>query len=119
MTQVLTSTDIARTLAQLGRDLDAAVDAIREADHDATQKRAAFDLAYSKSFVRAEGSMDVRRHLAVIETHQLRVDADVAEALVRHLKRRIDAISKRIEVGRSIGTSMRAELSLAGSRDML
>ncbi len=118
MTQVLTSTDVARTLARLGRDLDDAVEAIHQADDDAVQKRAAFDLAFSRAFVAGDGSVDLRRHKAVIDTHQLRLDADVADALVRHLKRRIDAISKRIEVGRSIGTTVRAESSLAGSRDM-
>lgn len=113
---VLTSSDVAQQLGLLGRELDLTVEQIREADFDATKKRGAFDLAYSRAFVGADGSMEIRKHLAVIATFQLREAADVADALVRHLRRRIDAVGKRIEVGRSIGTTVRAESSLAGSR---
>jgi hypothetical protein len=114
----MTSNDVAQQLANLGRELDVTVEQIQVADLDATRKRGAFDLAYSKAFVKAEGSMDLRKHLAVIDTYDQRMEADVADALVRHLRRRIDAISKRIEVGRSIGTTVRAEVSLAGSRSI-
>ena len=57
--------------------------------------------------------MEQRKHLAVVAVHQLRLDADVADALVRHLRRRIDATKVRIEVGRSYGAAIRAELNLA------
>jgi hypothetical protein len=42
------------------------------------------------------------------------LEADVSEAVVRHLRRQIDAIKTRIDVGRSYGAAVRAELALGG-----
>lgn len=115
MTAPANATEVARGLAKLARELDDTVNALRVADEDATRKRVAFDLAFSKAFVGAEGSMDQRKHLAVIGTHLLRDEAEVADSLVRHLRRRLDALRVRIDVGRSYGAAIRAELVLAGS----
>jgi len=88
------------------------VQALEMADRDATEKRAAHDLAFSRAFIGEVGSVEQRRHLAVIATHQQRLAADVADALVRHLRRRIDAVKVRIDVGRSYGAAIRAEIEL-------
>lgn len=115
MTVPANATDVARGLANLARELDGTVNALQVADEDATRKRLAYELAFSKAFVAAEGSVDHRKHLAVIETHPLRDEAEVADSLVRHLRRRLDALRVRIDVGRSYGAAIRAELALAGS----
>lgn len=112
MSGQMTANDIALNLAQLARDLDSAVATLQTAERDAVEKRAAADLALSRAFMGAQGSMDLRKHQAVVETHQARLDADVADALVRHLRRRIDALKTRIDVGRSLGAAIRAEVAL-------
>jgi chromatin segregation and condensation protein Rec8/ScpA/Scc1 (kleisin family) len=114
----LSPNQVAAHLAELARDLDTTVSQLKEADRDATEKRAAADLANSRAFLEATGAMDLRKHQAVVSTAQQRLDADVAEALVRHLRRRLDALRVRIDVGRSYGAALRAEIGLAGSRDM-
>lgn len=111
----ITPNDVALNLASLARDLDKAVDTLQTAERDAVEKRAGADLALSRAFIAAAGSMDMRKHLAVVETHQQRLDADVADALVRHLRRRIDALKTRIDVGRSLGAAIRAEIALGGT----
>jgi hypothetical protein len=111
----LTPNDVALQLAQLARDLDATVKALNEAERDAVEKRAAADLALSRAFLNATGAMDMRKHQSVVETHDKRLDADVAEAVVRHLRRRLDAIKVRIDVGRSLGAAIRAEIALGGT----
>lgn len=112
-----TPTEVALQLARLARDLDDTVRALESADRDATEKRAAYDLAFSRAFLSAEGSVDYRKHWAQQHTHEQRLAADVADALVRHLRRRIDAIKTRIDVGRSYGAAVRAEISLAGHEE--
>lgn len=114
MTAPANPTQVAQQLAALARDLDVTVQQLEVADRDAVEKRAGADLAFSRAFVAAVGSVDLRKHLAQIETHQLRMDADVADALVRHLRRRVDALKTRIDVGRSFGAALRAEISLTG-----
>ena len=106
----LSARTVVLQLAALARELDATVTSLRAADLDATEKRHAADLAESMAFVKAEGSMDLRKHLARIEAAPLEKEALVAEAVVRFLRQRINAIATRIEVGRSAGAALRAEL---------
>lgn len=112
MTAPQTATEVALQLAKLGRELDQLVRQLEMADRDATEKKAAYDLAFSRAFIAETGSVEQRRHLAVVETHRLRLEADVADALVRHLRRSVDAVKVRIDVGRSLGTAIRAEIEL-------
>lgn len=107
-----TPNDIALQLSRLARDLDDTVRQLEAADRDAVEKRAAYDLAYSRVFISAEGSVDLRKHQATKATHDLRLAADVADALVRHLRRRLDALKVRIDVGRSLGAAIRSEIRL-------
>ncbi len=116
-TGTLSPNQVAAQLAQLARDLDTTVDQLQMADKDATEKRAAADLAHSRAFLEATGAMDLRKHQAVVDTAKQRLDADLADALVRHLRRRIDALRVRIDVGRSYGAALRAEISLGGQGD--
>lgn len=115
----INATEVALQLGKLARELDDTVRALAAADRDATEKRAAFDLAFSRHFIGESGSMDVRKHLTVAATHQQRLDADVADTVVRHLRRKIDAIKTRIDVGRSYGAAVRAEISLGGNGDAI
>lgn len=110
----LTPNEVASNLAKLARELDTTVRQLKDAEQDLVEKRGAADLAFSRAFLAAEGSIDARKHQAVIGTYQQRMDADVADALVRHLRRRIDATKVRIDVGRSVGAAVRAEINLAG-----
>lgn len=100
-------------LARLARELDDTVRALADADRDATDKGAAWRLAYSMAFMAADGPMEIRKHKAVAKTHEEYVAAEVAAEVVRHMRGRIDAIKVRIEVGRSYGAAVRAELNLA------
>lgn len=110
----LTPNDVAAQLAGLARELDRTIRQMEAAERDLVEKRGAADLAFSQAFLAAEGSVDARKHQAVVATHQQRMNADVADALVRHLRRRIDVTKTRIDVGRSVGAALRAEISLAG-----
>ena len=112
MSAPITPNEVALQLSRLARDLDETVRVLEGADRDATEKRAAADLAFSRAFLSATGSVDARKHEATVATHTQRLNADVAEAVVRHLRRRIDAIKTRVDVGRSYGAAIRAELNL-------
>lgn len=115
MTDQLTPSRVASTLAKLARQLDDLVDAIDDAEKRAVHAREDFTMAYAKAFLSAQGSMDVRKHLATEETHDTRLAAELAEQLVKGIRRQIDTVRMRIDVGRSLGAALRAEASLAGS----
>ena len=108
---LLTPSEVVLQLSELGRKLDAVVRTLRDAELDMVEKRHVADVAESMAFVRAEGSMDLRKHLARIEAAPLEKDALVAEAVCRYLKTQIRALELRVEIGRSYGAAVRAELA--------
>lgn len=111
----LTAAGVSEHLAALGRELDRLIKQIAEAETAAVNAREDFTLAHAQAFLRAEGAMDVRKYTAIEATHVQRIAAELAEAEVRGLRRSIESVRVRIDVGRSVGAAMRAEVSLAGS----
>lgn len=114
----LTANGIASQLASLSRQLDSLVREIGKAEVEAVNAREDHTLALSKAFLRAEGAMDVRKHISIEATHTERLAAELAEATVRGLRRSIDSVKVRIDVGRSVGAALRSEVSLAGAAVM-
>ena len=114
----MTMTDITPTvavieLAKLSRELDAAGFKIRDAERQAVQKRHEYTVAKAKAFLCAEGSVQAREAQAVLDTAELKVAADLAEAELRILKSDIRIIEGRMDVGRSVVGVLRAEAQVA------
>ncbi|MBF6254451.1 hypothetical protein IU414_06385 [Nocardia farcinica] len=102
-------------LTELSRQLADATTQINEADIAAVNAREAAKLAEAKAFLAAEGSVDARKSQAVVQTHDLRLAAEVAEATVRGLQRTIRTLQTRIDVGRTFGATLRSEMALGGT----
>lgn len=115
MSGPLTAAEVADQLRALSRDLDKLVTAIAAKEREAVNRREDATLAHSRAFLAAEGPMDVRKHVAIEQTHVERLAAELAEAEVRGLRRQIESVKLRVDVGRSLGAALRAEVSLAGS----
>lgn len=114
MTDV-TLTDIAARLADLSRQLDKATGDADALDRKAVTSRHAYEVAFSRAFLSAEGSMDVRKHKAVLETEERKLDAEIDDQVLRACRARIATIKVQIDTGRSLSAAVRAEVSLAGS----
>jgi hypothetical protein len=110
-----TLNDVALRLAALSRDLDKATSDADTLDSRAVTARHKFEIAYSRAFLSAEGSMDVRKHKAVLETADDRLNAEIADQVLRACRARIGTIKAQIETGRSLSSAVKAELSLAGT----
>lgn len=115
MSAPLTANEVASHLAKLARQLDDLVREIGQAEIVAVNAREDHTLALSKAFLRAEGAMDIRKHVSIEATHLERLAAELAEATVRGLRRSIDSVRVRIDVGRSVGAALRSEMSLASA----
>lgn len=115
MTEPLTPNAVAKQLARLAHQLDDLVAAIDDAEKRAVNSREDYTMAYAKAFLTSEGSMEIRKHLATEQTHDTRIAAELAEQLVKGVRRSIDTVRIRIDVGRSLGAALRAEAGLAGS----
>ena len=110
--------DLARVshrLGELSKDLDVATIAAEGLDYDAVTKHHAYELAFARAFLSADGAMDARKQKAVLATDAEKLDAEIAEAKLRACKARIATLRVQIDTGRSLGAALRAEVSLANS----
>jgi flagellar biosynthesis/type III secretory pathway chaperone len=114
MDQQLTPLQVVKQLGELTARLDQTVAALKLAEKDAAEKRHTADIIESRAFLNADGAMDIRRHTAKIAADRAEGEALVAEALVRVLRQEIRAIDTRIDVGRTYGVTVRAELKALG-----
>lgn len=109
-----TPVEVVRNLTALTEELRTKTAAYRAAEQDAAMKRHAADLAESRAFLAADGPMDMRKHTARVQAERAEGEALVAEALVRVLKAEIRSVETRIDVGRTYGATVRAELRTLG-----
>ncbi len=109
-----TAAQVVHNLSELTRELRDKTSAYRSAEHDAALKRHAADQAEARAFLTADGSVDFRKNTARVAADRQEGEALVAEALVRILKAEIRSIETRIDVGRTFGATVRAELRTLG-----
>lgn len=110
--------DIAARLAELSRILDAATSDADSLDRKAVNARHQYEIAFSRAFLTSDGAMDVRKHKSVLATEALRLDAEIADQVLRACRSRIATIRVQIDTGRSLSAALRAEVALAGSAGM-
>jgi hypothetical protein len=105
----LTPAQIIETLTRIAKDIDDATDDIARLDEAAVRARVAFKTAYARAFLTSEGSMDVRKYTAELETGDLYFQAEIADQQHRAAVTSIRALRDRLEVGRSLGPLVRLE----------
>ena len=110
-----TTNEVGLALAQLGRDLDKTKDELNDADMAATRAQEERKVAEARALVQAEGRTgEERKAQATIATHEVRLDAEVKDAIVRGLTRQMRTLQSRIDVGRTLGAGIRKETELGG-----
>lgn len=112
----MTPLEVVQHLSQLANDLRRLVDELEAAEVQAVNAREDYTLSLSRAFLLAEGAVDKRKHEATVLTHDERLAADLADVRVRGLRRQIDTVRVRIDVGRTVGTTLRAELATLGGQ---
>lgn len=104
-----TANDVSVELLRLGGALENVVDALCAADDDAVKAKLAYDLRFSKAYIVADGSIELRKHAALVETHEWRLRAELADVTVRNLRRKVESLRIQVDTTRSIGAAIRAE----------
>ena len=108
----ITPNDVVSGLLNLARELAELSTGLEKLERDAVESREDFTLTYSTAYLKADGTVEERKHRAVMQTSDERIKADLAEALVRGRKRQLDTLRVRIDVGRSAAAALRAEMNL-------
>ena len=104
-----TTNDVILQLAQLGRDLDNKQREIRDLDEAAVRARARYEVTFARKFLAAEGSVDVRKYTATLETAELKLDAEIADQVLRAAREAIRVLRDRLEIGRSLNSAIKSE----------
>src|SRR5262249_39599689 len=97
------------------RALDVQTGDAEKLDRAAVDARHRFELAYSRAFLSSTGSVDARKHHAVIATEMEKLEAEIADQVLRACRARIATLKVQIDTGRSLSAALRAEVSLAGA----
>lgn len=105
---------IVKTLSKLGRQLDAKQIEIQELDEASVRAKSRYEVAYARSFLSGEGSVDARKQAAVLATEQQKLDSEIAEQQLRAAKESIRVLRDRLEIGRSLNAAIKSEWT-AGS----
>lgn len=105
-----TPVEVVQHLSALTGELRDRTAAYRLAEKDAATKRHHADMVEARAYLRADGPVEERKRRAATHAEVEEGQALVAEALVRVLKAEIREIETRIEVGRTYGATVRAEL---------
>lgn len=103
-------------LMELSRQLQRLSDELDKIEKDAVEAREVYTVEYARHFLKAEGAMDIRKQQALLDTSDVRLQAEIAGTLVSAHKRKVDTLKVRIEVGRSAAALVRAEASLLSMR---
>lgn len=107
-------TEVVLQLSRLANDLDAKTAEIAQLDEEFVRAKSAFEVSFARKFLTTVGSMDVRKQTAVLETADVKLTAELAEAKVRAARESIKTLRDRLEVGRSVNAAVRTEFSVSG-----
>jgi len=110
-----TATEVAQFLASLARQLAELTKEIGTADRQAVHARERYVQYYAQTWRKLNGAVENRKQECLALTGPARLTAEEADARVRDLRRQIDAVKVRIDVGRSYGAAVRAEIELVKS----
>lgn len=119
---------LTRQLAQLGRDLDDEVHRLGELDMQCVEAEGEFRRLddehgdrVAQEFLNAEGAVETRKMIARLKAVPARLDAadawlewNRAKARMRTQQASIQALHRRVEIGRSMLSREKALISLSG-----
>lgn len=98
-------------LGEVSRMLDAATDELAVLDENAVRSKQTYEVEYARAFLVADGPIDVRKHVATLETQseRLRYELDVAKH--RACKERINTLRNQLSTGQTVSAALRHQFA--------
>ncbi len=106
--------EVVKRLSELSRSLDAATEEIGTLDDFAVRAKGKYEVAFARSFLSAEGSMDQRKQIAILACADEKLAMEIAEAQVRAVKEKINTLRSQISIGQSLSAAIRQQFSAEG-----
>ncbi len=105
------SDDIVTQLTDLTIELKATVNDLATLDEDAVRAEWKERQAYARAFMSLNGSMELRKQQAVLDTSGATIERELADMRVRAAKARIKYLEVAFDAIRSISAARRAEFA--------
>jgi hypothetical protein len=72
-------------------------------------------VTFARNFLKADGNLDVRKYTATIETAELKLDAEIADQVLRAARESIKVLRDRLDIGRSLNSAIKSEWQAQGA----
>jgi SMC interacting uncharacterized protein involved in chromosome segregation len=105
----LTPEAMIATLSQISKDIEEKTREIIELDRKAVEARAKYRVESARVFLNSEGSMELRKRLAEVETYSSMLASELADQELRAAGHAIKALRDRLDIGRSLNALARME----------
>ena len=114
----LSPTQVALQLARLSRALEEITQEQEPIEREVVEAREAYTKQYAKTFLEEPGNNEERKQATLLKTSDLRVAAELADAMLKMHLARIASLRKRIDIARSAAALVRLEWEVqhAGGR---
>ena len=96
-------------LSECSRLLDKAQQDLAELDEAAVRAKQAFEVAWARAYLKAEGSIEARKAEAVLVTAGECLEAELCAAKVRACRERIRTLGAQLDVGRTLSAAIRSQ----------
>ena len=96
-------------LSECSRLLDAAQQDLAVLDEAAVRAKQAFEVAWARAYLKAEGSIEARKAEAVLVTAGECLEAELCAAKVRACRERIRTLGAQLDVGRTLSAAIRSQ----------
>lgn len=110
-----TPLQVIQQLGHLASEMDRLTKALREAEYAAAHASADANVAEARAFLYSTGPVEQRKATAKVEVADKALASELADVEVRCLRRELDAVRTRIEVGRTYAATVRTELTSLGN----
>jgi hypothetical protein len=96
-------------LSECSRLLDKAQQDLADLDEAAVRAKQAYEVAWARAYLKAEGSIEARKAEAVIVTAGECLEAELCAAKVRACRERIRTLGAQLDVGRTLSAAIRSQ----------
>ena len=106
---------VIQRLGEVSRLLDAATEDLAQLDEDAVIAKQHFEVEYARAFLQAEGPVDVRKHLATVQTSDARLTYELCYAKHRACKERMNTLRNQLSTGQTVSAALRHQFAAEGT----
>ena len=104
-----TQLEVIKRLSECSRLLEVAQHDLADLDEAAVRAKQAYEVAWARAYLKADGSIEARKAEAVIVTAGEALEAELCAAKVRACRERIRTLGAQLDVGRTLSAAIRSQ----------